>query len=884
MSPVRFRFPWKTAAQIDAEVTEEFEFHVQSRADEMAAAGVPLTEARRRAEAEFGNAATARAYCRRVDLQQERTARRAEGWAGFRIDVVYLRRTLARTPGAAATIVAILGLALGFNLIVFTLANELLFKQLPVADPASLVLIHGETRQTHEALATSIADFHDLHRGVGALAGLAGFNGRFLGLATEGPAVAVPAQIVTANYFDVLGLAPALGRFFAAADDQPGTGVSAVISHQLWLDRFGASPAAIGSSLRLNGQPATIIGVAPRGFAGPFTGFRFDLYVPLGAAPLLDRSIALDNRAAGFLELFGRLRPGTSASVAEAELDRLARDPNRMVEAHRSRVFRAAPMTGLDTDLRSGVVLLVALVGCLSILGLGVASLNAGGLLLARGMARQREFALRQALGAGRERLVRLQLLEAGVLVAAATGAAVLVAVAIRGVIRGLVPGLPVSLALRLEFDQRVLVAGGLLAVVATLTTGLLPALATTRADLAARLRAGRLGSPSESRLRQWFLSLQVAVTFALLIGAALLARAIASSRNGGPAAGAPVATLAIDGSFVNLADDRRRDFFEALLARVRSAPGVAHAAYAAQLPFGFGGAQANVQVSGIEAPVGQPGFRVEVNRVSPDWIGTVRVPLSSGRDFAAADGPDRPGVGLINVAMARRFWPGADPLNQLLVANGKPIQVVGVVDDGGFAVPGRPSPPRLYLSIDQAAAPRAILLVSGPITESDVGGMLSRAVSALAPDLPLGAVRTLEANVALAYLPQRLLGGATTVVALLTLLLAAFGLYGLLSFWVTTRQAEIGIRSALGAKPAQIIALAVRQGLAPVGYGVVAGLGLSMGTGLILRRFLLDVSPFDPAAYVGGTLVFAVVAAFACLIPAARAARVNPLVALRSG
>ncbi len=881
MSPVRFRFPWRSASQVDAEVAEEFEFHVQSRAEEIATTGVPPEEARHRAETEFGNAAAARAYCRRVDLQQERTARRTERWAEVRIDLVYLARTLARTPGAAATIVAILGIALGFNLIVFTLANEILFKQLPVADPASLVLVHGEARQTHESISTSIADFHDLSGGLRTFTGLAGFNGRSLGLGTAGPPIVVPAQIVTANFFDVLGLAPALGRFFSPSDDQPGAGALAVISHQLWVDRFGASPTTIGSLVRLNGQPATIIGVAPRGFAGPFTGFRFDLYVPLGAAPALDRTIALDHRAAGFLELFGRLRPGIQASAAEAELDRLALEPNRMVESNRDRVFRTAPMTGLDTELRSGVVLLVTLVSCLSILGLVVASLNAGGLLLARGMARQREFALRQALGAGRQRLVRLQLLEAGVLVAAAAAAAMLVATVIRGLIKGLVPGLPLSLTLRLEFDQRVMLIGGLLAVVATLTMGLLPALATTRDDLAARLRAGHLGGRTDSRLRHWFLSLQVAVTFALLIGAALLFRAITSSHQGGPTVAAPVATLAIDGSFANLAEDARRGFFEALLARVRSTPGVEHAAYAAQLPFGFGGAQATVQVPGVDAPPGQPGFRVLVNRISPDWTATVRVPLSAGRDFTPSD---RPGVGLINEAMARRFWPGGDPLGTLLVANGKTIEVVGVVDDRAFAVPGRPNPLRLYLSIDHAASPRATLLVSGPITESDVGGMLQRAVASLAADLPLNAVTTLEANVALAYLPQRLLGGATTVVALLTLLLAASGLSGLLSFWVTTRRTEIGVRTALGATPAQIIALAVRQGLTPVSYGVVAGLGLSLGTGLVLRRFLLGVSPFDPAAYLGGTVVFYLVAAAACLIPAARAAKVDPLVALRNG
>lgn len=206
------------------------------------------------------------------------------------------------------------------------------------------------------------------------------------------------------------------------------------------------------------------------------------------------------------------------------------------------------------------------------------------------------------------------------------------------------------------------------------------------------------------------------------------------------------------------------------------------------------------------------------------------------------------------------------------------------MIDDGRLATPGRPDLPRLYLSADQAYSPRTILMVSGPVTAGPVGGLLHQALSALSPDLPMNPVTSLEANVGLAYLPHRLLSGATAVVALLTLLLAAFGLYGLLAFWVTTRRIELGIRSALGAKPADVIGLAVRQGLVPTSYGVLAGLGLSFGVGLVLRRFLLGVSPFDPVAYLGGTVVFYSVAAIACLIPAARAAKVDPLVALRGG
>lgn len=509
------------------------------------------------------------------------------------------------------------------------------------------------------------------------MTGLAGFNGRSLALGTAGPPVVVPAQIVSANYFEVLGLVPALGRFFSAGDDTPGTAPVAVISHQLWTDRLAASPGAIGSLIRLNGQPATIIGVAPAGFAGPFTGFRFDLYVPLGSASALDRTVATDDRAAGFLELFGRLRPGTAPKTAEAELNRIAAEPNRAVEANRDRVFTTAPMTGLDTDLQSGVVALVTLVVTLSGLGLVVASLNAGGLLLARGLARQRELALRQALGAGRQRLIRLQLLEAAVLVSAATAAGLLVMMGLRSLIRLMAPALPIPLAFRLEFDQRVVLFVAVLATVATIATGLVPAVATTGADVAQRLRGGNLAGRLDSRLRRLFLSLQVAVTFALLIGASLLFRAVASTPQVGLTNADPVVTLPLDLSFANYDDAAGRRLYETLLARVRALPGVERAAYAARLPFGFGGTQATIQVPGVEAPPGQSGFRVEINRVSPEWIGTVRVPLTSGRDFTPGDRAGGPRVALINGALARKFWPERDPLHQSLVANGQPIEVL---------------------------------------------------------------------------------------------------------------------------------------------------------------------------------------------------------------
>jgi putative ABC transport system permease protein len=344
------------------------------------------------------------------------------------------------------------------------------------------------------------------------------------------------------------------------------------------------------------------------------------------------------------------------------------------------------------------------------------------------------------------------------------------------------------------------------------------------------------------------------------------------------------VATLSLDLSYLNLTEPLGRRFYDDLLVRVRAIPGVEAAGYGARLPFGFGAGRSLVAVPGVDPPTGEAGFQIEMNRVSPGWIETVGVTLARGRGFNPEDRARLQGVLLVNQEMARRFWPGVDPVGRGLTIDGRPAEVIGVVDDRRFAVPGRATePPRVYLSTDQIYSPRAVLLVRTTKSSREVGNRLFRAVAELNPDLPLPPAGTLQANLEVAYLPQRLLGGAAGAIALLTLLLAALGLSGLLAYWVTSRQVELGVRSALGARSSAVVALVVRQGLVPISYGVGAGLGLAIIVGLALRRFLLGVSVLDPLAYLGAMTTFYLVAILACLLPARRAARVNPMVALRS-
>ncbi len=880
----RFQFPWKTRARIAADVQDEFEFHVRARAAELEAEGKRSEEALRLANREFGDRRGAAEYCNRIDEASERATRRGERLSEIWLDLVYLARSLRRTPAVAATIVGILGVSLAINVMGYTMADELLVRQLPVADPSSLLLVHGESRATGDEVSTSIADYRDLARQTRTLTGLAGFNGRVLALGTGGTPTAVQAQIVTSNYFGVLGLTPALGRFFTQSEDESGTAPTAVISDQLWRDRFQASTAVIGTAIRVNGQPVTIIGVAPPGFAGPFIGFRFELFVALGGAALLDRSVDPADRSAGFLELFGRVRPGMLPGRAALELTGLAVDLNRSVPTNHDRRFRAAPMTGLDTELRSGVVLVVMLVLSLAGLGLFAAALNAGGLLLARGMSRQKEFALRQALGSGRGRLVRLQVLEAAVLVAGAAVLGLILTFGLRRVARLLVPGLPIHLVLGFELNGRMALFLAGLVVVATIATGLLPALAATRADPAQRLRVGGTMGGTDGRLRRWFISGQVAVTFAMLVGAGLLTRTLLKGRAAEPPGAEAIATLPLDVSFGNYDEAAGRTFYRALLARVQAFPGVTGVAYAARLPLGFGNVQATVQIAGVEPPPGETGFRVEINRVSAGWIETTDLPMIGGRAFSSADQPGTSSVAMINQAMAKRFWPSGDPLHQVVLVNGQQTEIVGVTDDARFTLPGRPNLPRIYRNGDQVYSPRAILMVRGPVTSHGIAGLLAGAIADLGPDLPLNPVGTLAANVGLAYFPQRLLGGATIGIAALTLVLAAFGLYGLLAYWVTTRRTELGVRMALGADAASVTGLALRQGMVPIAWGIGAGVVLAVAVGTALRGFLIGVSPFDPAAYLVGGVAFLAVATAACLIPAARAARMSPVSALRGG
>lgn len=317
----------------------------------------------------------------------------------------------------------------------------------------------------------------------------------------------------------MLGVAPTLGRFFRSEEDHPGGAVVAVISHRLWGSRFGGAPDVIGQSIRVNGQPATIVGVTPPGFAGLFIGFHFGLYLPLGNAPTIDPSINLTSRTDGSLELFGRLGPGVEPTSASRELTRLA-NTLPLPGPPRQRTVTADPMSGFDTELRPGVVAMAVLVVILAILGLAMAAFNGGGLLLARGMARQREFALRQSLGAGRFRLMRLQLLEAAMLVGMGIVVGIVTLALLRGLVNRALPTLPLPVALNLPIDLRLRGFAALLVLAATVLVGLGPALATNSGDLAQRIRGH--GGPAGSRLRRAFLAGQVAISFALLAGAGL--------------------------------------------------------------------------------------------------------------------------------------------------------------------------------------------------------------------------------------------------------------------------------------------------------------------------------------------------------------------------
>ncbi|MEE8525435.1 MAG: ABC transporter permease [Thermoanaerobaculia bacterium] len=828
----------------------------------------------------------------------------------LRPDIRYAWRVLTKKPGFAMTAVAILAIAIGLNSAVFSVIQSLVLRPLPVSDPESLIRIYSSEPgdfMSHSPLAP--ADVDDLRDQVSGLDDLVAYFYTSLALEHRGESRLVMGALVSGDYFTALGVEPDRGRGFCAADrpDTAGAELVAVLSHAAWQRRFGGDPGVVGRRLRLNGHTFTIIGVAPQRFSGLTRGISPELWLPLGTLSTLRPAgpsgppSAAERRQGRSLWVLGRLAPGVTSAGLEAELESFAARLRReFPETHGDRELIAVAadkvriLPGVDGTLQAASL---AVMGVLALVLL-IASANLASLLLAKAVGRRHEIAIRLALGARRSVLIR-QLLTESLLLAGLGGACGLwIAAGSNAALGALQLPVPVHLVLGLAVDGPVFLFTLAVSTLTALAFGLAPALEASRTDLAILLRTGAaVAGGSRHGLRGLLTIAQVAISLILLICAGLAVRSLRNAGHIDPGfdpRNVVVATVApqLQGN------DRTRtdDFYQRLVTAARALPGVESAALASHLPLSmeihFDSVAADEQ---REMPEDEwP--RVDSARVGPGYFAALRIPLAHGRELSDRDRAEAPRVAIVNETLAERLWPGATAVGKRLRVAGveSPVEIVGVARDGKYRTLGEPQQPFLYLAIDQDRWRRSghageISTASETLVvrvRSDTGAA-STAIRQLARELDekvaIARLTTLEEALAPALWLPRMAAGLFSVFGVLGLILAATGIYGLISYSVSRRAREIGVRMALGARRRDVSALMVRDGLRLTAIGLAVGLAGATAVSRALESWLYGIPAIDFPTFVGVPLLLILVAAFASLLPARRASRTDPMTVLRA-
>lgn len=801
-------------------------------------------------------------------------------------DLRYAGRLLRKTPGVVLIAVLSLALGIGANATIFTWVRSVLIRPFPgVASTDGLV--HAFTKTASGTLITcSALDFRDLREGNGVFTDLAAQSMLPVNLQVGDRVERIWSQLVSHNFFDVLGVRPIVGRTFLPEEATfAGNPAVAIISERLRQRLFGSGGSVIDRVLTINGRPFTIVGVVPPDFGGGMVGLSFDLWLPMTAQPQVWGMDFLEAREARWLELIGRLRPDVTLAQANDAMATLARrlaetypDTN---EGQSAVVVRPAdhPWGGM-TILKPLVVGLAAVVGVVLLLTCA----NVTNLLLGQAAGRRREIVLRLALGAGGGRIVRQMLVESSLLALTGGALGILLALYSGNLMSIVSPPTELPASLVLDVDLQVVAFTFGVSVLAGLLVGLAPALHARRQDLVSALKeeTGALtGGARQGRLRSAFVVAQVSLSLVLLVAAGLLLRSLARSQAIDPGFdpdGVVVASLDIRSK--GLDDEEAVLFYHRLLEELRSLPGVESATTSFYVPLGFsGGMSTTISVDGyVPAPDEEMG--VNFNVVGPRYFETLRIPLVAGRELDADD-PDALEM-VVNETMARRYWPDGVALGREVVADDQRFTVVGVAKDGKYRGLGEAPTPFFYLTLRHGVTGFTNLQVRTSMEETAMIQALRRKVSAFDSDLALFDAMPLSDYIKAALFAQTTGAKFLGLFGALALLLAGTGLYGVVSFAVTQRQREVGLRMALGADRRSVLRMILVDGLRLCGIGLVLGWLAAFAITPALEGLLLGVSSRDTLVYVSVGLVLLAVGVVSCLVPGLRASRVDPLVALR--
>jgi putative ABC transport system permease protein len=798
----------------------------------------------------------------------------------LRQDLGYAGRTFRRAPGFTATVVLVAALGIGATTAAYSLTDHVLIRPLPFVEPDRLVAL-WQTTLGGGRMELSPSNYRDWKAAARSFEAMGVYTNVSENLVGEGPPERLDGAAVSADLLPLLGATPALGRTFTPDDDRDGAPGTVLLSWGLWQTAFGGDPGAVGRSVRLDGEPMTIVGVMPRGFAFPSRDVAF-------WQPVRFNGDAYEDRTNTYIYPVARLRKGVALDQARAEMATIAgRLAHDVPELDRIGALVNPLHDEISARSKALVLALLGAAGCVLL----IACLNLANLLLARGLSRRKELALRTALGAGRERLVR-QLLTETLLLALGGGAlGVAIAAATLPLLAGLVPPwLPVPA--QPELDLRVLAVAGGATLLAALLFGVVPSLRACGAIDPESLREGaRAGSGAQrTRLRRAIVVAEVCISLVLLVSSGLLLRALGRLQGLDPGFRADgvlrLKTTLPFPKYEKTLD--RAAFYERVLERTRALPGVASAGYTSGVPMAMGGGIWQVELPDHPQP---PAERrtVSVRFLTPDYFATLRIPLVAGRDVAASDTAERPFVAVISESLARRTWPGADPIGKRLKVAFFERTVVGVVGDVRVRGPERDSEPQVYVPYKQIPdgwmpyfAPKDLLVRAAGDPLALVPA-LRAIIAAVDPEEPVANVRLMAEIVDSMTAPRRVQLWVLGTFAALAFLLAAVGIYGLLSFAVSNRAQEIGVRMALGATPGSILSMVLREGVGLAAVGAGVGLLLAYVAGRSLEALLAGVQPTDTPTLVGALATALVMTVAGSLAPAWRAARTDPASVMRA-
>jgi predicted permease len=869
--------------RLEDELDEELCSHLEMAVELNLGKGMSAEDARREALRSFGGV--------------EQTKENYRDQRGLHIiettlqDLRFGLRMLRRSPGFSALAILCLTLGIGANAAVFSWVEGILFRPYPaVAHQEQLLALTGTARGESGPTGTSWPDILDLQRSCTLIDSFVVNKIMGTTLSVGDRAEVTTGSIVSANYFDAIGVHPILGRGFEPGEDvgrnaHPVT----VISYQLWKGRFKGDPQIIGKTQRLNNVLHTIVGVMPEGFYGTFVGWAMQFWVPASMEETFEAGgYKLEDRGARWIEAYVRLKPGVTRQQAQQEMTAVAKRLEAdYPDTNRGRGVQLWPLwqtpfnnanTLLPTlEIMLAVVVFVLLIACA----------NVGNLLLVRAFARRHEMTVRLAIGAGRGRLLKQLFTEGLILSAFGAAGGLLVAHWCRHALVLLFPARGgVTMHLPGEIDWRVLALSAGVCLIATLLLGLVPAMQTSKIDLAGALKsdsAGVVGGGGRAWVRSGLVVVQVSLSFVLLVGASLLMQSLQRIRTTSPG----FSTHEVLDTAVNLVAagydaQRAQSFQDELLDRVKALPGVESAAFARMTPLSYGSFSSTpIAVDGYQPPPEEQPI-VQYNEVGPDYFETMGIPLVSGREFDRADDEKAALVAIVNETMAAKYWRGGNPIGERVQVKGRWMQVVGVAKDSKYQSVRETSKPFFYVPLRQNFSRGAGLYIRTPLSPEAMTKALTREVHALDGNLALFEVITLQEQLDRSTSPQMVAVTLVGVLGGLALLLAVIGLYGVMSYAVSQSTRELGLRMALGAGASNLLRLVMSRGLGLTAGGVALGAAAALGLTRLLGNLLYKVSPRDPLAFGSALAVMTIASLAACFLPAWRATRTDPARALR--